>query len=93
MKTDLDQYLRRLRAVPLDVRLDQVEPLVWRRIGALRHVSSIGGVWGWRAALAGLMLSVGILADGAASAKPVHEVSPFAIHSMLAPSTLLEGGS
>ncbi len=93
MKTNLDHDLEQLRNLPVDSKLDQLEPLVWRRIGAFRRVSSIGGVWGWRAALAALMLSMGILADGAASAKPAHEVSPFAIHSTLAPSTLLEGRS
>ena len=93
MKTNLDHNMERLRNLPIDSRLDQLEPAVWRRVGALRRGLSIGGVWGWRAALAVLMLSAGILTDGAATAKSAHEVSPFAVHSTLAPSTLLEGRS
>lgn len=93
MTTDLDYDLEELRNLPIDSRLDQLEPTVWRRIGGARRESSIADVWGWRVALAASMLSIGILADGVASAKPPHEVSPFAIHSTLAPSTLLEGRS
>lgn len=93
MKTSLDHDMEQLRNLPIDSRLDQLEPAVWRRVEALRRDSSIGGVWGWRAALAVLMLSTGILADGAATAKSAREVSPFAVHSTLAPSTLLEGRS
>lgn len=93
MKTNLDHDMEQLRNLPIDSRLDQLEPAVWQRVGVLRRDLSIGGVWGWRAALAVLMLTAGILTDGAATAKVAHEVSPFAVHSTLAPSTLLEGRS
>ncbi len=93
MKTELDQYLDHLRAVPLDVQLDQLEPTVWRRIESANRSPYFSGLWGWRAALAVVMLSAGVLADGAVTTKPSQEVSPFALHSSLAPSTLLEDRS
>lgn len=90
MNTDLDHILGRLRDAPLDHRLDQLEPGVWARIDAARREAPQGGAWGWRAALAAVMLSFGALAGGVAAAQS-QESSPFAIHSSLAPSTLLEG--
>jgi hypothetical protein len=90
MNTDLNALLNRLREAPPDHRLDQFEPGVWARIDAVRREAPRGGVWGWRAALAAVMLSAGAMAGGVASAK--QESSPFAIHSSLAPSTLLEEG-
>lgn len=90
MNIDLDTSLARLRDAPIERRLDQLEPGVWARIDALRREAPQGGVWGWRAALAAVMLSFGALAGGVAVAQP--ESSPFAIHSALAPSTLLEDG-
>lgn len=89
MNTDLDKFLDRLRDAVNDRQLDQLEPGVWARIDAIRFEAPQGGVWGWRAALAAVMLSFGALAGGVAAAQP--ESSPFAIHSSLAPSTLLEG--
>ena len=91
MNTDLDHFLGRLRAAALDHRLDLLEPGVWARIDAARRETPQGGVWGWRAALAAVMMSFGALASGVASAQS-QESSPFAIHSSLAPSTLLEEG-
>jgi len=91
MNTDLDKCLDRLRDAPPDRRLDQLEPAVWARINAARRETPQGAVWGWRAALAAIMLSFGALAGGVASAQS-QESSPFAIHASLAPSTLLEEG-
>lgn len=91
MNTDLDTILDRLRDAPLDRQLDQLEPGVWAHIDANRRQTPQDGVWGWRAALAAVMLSFGALTGGAASAQS-QESSPFAIHSSLAPSTLLEDG-
>ena len=91
MNTDLDTLLNRLRNASPDRRLDQLEPGVWARIDAVRREAPRGGVWGWRAAMAAIMLSAGAMAGGVASARP-QESSPFAIHSSLAPSTLLEEG-
>ena len=89
MNTDIDTLLNRLRNAPPDYRLDQLEPGVWARIDAVRREAPRSGVWGWRAAMAAVMLSAGAMAGGVASARP-QESSPFAIHSSLAPSTLLE---
>lgn len=89
MSTDIEQLLNRLRDAPGDRRLDQLEPGVWSRIDAQRREAPRGGVWGWRAAVAAVMLSVGVFSTTVASAKS-QESSPFAIHSSLAPSTLLE---
>lgn len=93
MKPDLDQLLNQLSRRPVERALSQLEPEVWRRIETRRRVYGIDLVWGWRAALAAVMLSMGALVGGVATAKPVQEVSPFAINSTLAPSTLLEAHS
>lgn len=90
MTTDLDRLLDRLRDQPVDHRLDQLEPSVWARINPDRAAGP-GGAWGWRAALAAAMLVTGAFISSVAVAKPAQEISPFAIHSSLAPSTLLEG--
>lgn len=90
MNTDLDTLLTRLRDAEPDRQLGQLEPGVWARIDAVRLEAPRSGVWGWRAAMAAVMLSAGAMAGGVASAKP-QESSPFSIHSSLAPSTLLEG--
>jgi hypothetical protein len=90
MTDHLEQLLTRLGAAPTDRRLDQLEPTVWARIDGARRQAPHGAVWGWRAALAAVMLTTGAFASGAAAQS--EENSPFAIHSSLAPSTLLEGG-
>lgn len=90
MNIDLDHFLGRLQNAPLDQRLDQIEPGVWARIDAARREAPQSGTWGWRAALAAVMLCFGALAGGVAAAQ-AQESSPFAIQSSLAPSTLLEG--
>lgn len=91
MNTDIDPLLTRLRDAPADRRLDQLEPSAWARIDAIRRETPRGGVWGWRAAMAAVMLTTGVFASTVASAKS-QESSPFEIHSSLAPSTLLEDG-
>lgn len=91
MTDHLGQLLTRLGAAPTDRRLDQLEPTVWARIDGARRQAPHGAVWGWRAALAAVMLTTGAFASGVAAAQS-EESSPFAIHSSLAPSTLLEGG-
>ena len=89
MSTDIEQLLTRLRDAPADHRLDQLEPSVWARIDVQRREAPRGGVWGWRTAIAAVMLTAGVFSTTVASAKS-QESSPFAIHSSLAPSTLLE---
>lgn len=92
MNETLNALLARLRAAPPDRRLDQMEPAVWARIEGARAAAPIAGAWGWRAALAALMLSMGAYVSAAATA-PAPDSSPFSVHAALAPSTLLEGGS
>lgn len=91
MTPSIDQLLDTLRDQPIQARLGQLEPLVWARIERLRPRASPGGVWGWRTALAASMLAVGALTSAAAT-PPAQEMSPFAVHAELAPSTLLEAG-
>lgn len=90
MTDRLDQLLSQLGAAPTDRRLDQLEPAIWARIDGSRRQTPRSAVWGWRAALAAVMLTTGAFASGVAAAQS-EESSPFAIHSALAPSTLLEG--
>lgn len=76
---------------PLDPRLNQMEPRVWARIESQRSQAQ-PGAWRWRAGLAAAMLGFGVFAGSAATAKGGADLSPFAVHSAYAPSTLLEGG-
>lgn len=88
---DLETLLGALRARKADVRLDQLEPLVWGRLAAsAKH--DFGAVLGWRTGFAAAMLTVGILVGGTAAASAAADSSPFAVHAAFAPSTLLEGG-
>lgn len=89
--TTLDTLLTALRAKKPDVRLDQLEPLVWGRVAAVRKTVEVGMTLGWRTSVAATMLTVGILVGGTAAANATQDASPFAVHSALAPSTLLEG--
>jgi len=89
MNDELDQILIRLRDAPLDRGLDGIERRVWARIEGDRLEVTRSGAWGWRAALAAVMLCVGAFA-GSMEATRDREHSPFAIHSTLAPTTLLE---
>jgi hypothetical protein len=86
----LEEMLKRLHDRPTDRRLDQFEPAVWARIDAARRAEPAGAAWGWRTALAAIMLTFGVVSAGIAGAAP-EETSPFAIHASLAPATLLEG--
>lgn len=87
----LDTLLTALRARKPDVRLDQLEPLVWGRMATARKTLEAGVTLGWRTSVAATMLTIGILVGGTAAANATQEASPFAVHSALAPSTLLEG--
>lgn len=91
MPNHLDQLFSHLREAPTDMPLDQLEPAVWSRIDATRRDAPRDAVWGWRAALAAVMLTTGAFAGGVAAAQS-EASSPFAIHAALAPSTLLESG-
>lgn len=89
--SDLDSLLATWSARSAQADLSQLEPQVWARLGASNR-SSNRGVLGFRIALAASVMAIGVIAGGAASATAEPEVSPFAMHSAYAPSTLLEGG-
>jgi hypothetical protein len=87
---NLNTMFEALRTRPDGVRLGQLEAAVWRRIDAMREPER--GVWAWRTAMAAVVLSIGMVAGGGAAASARADLSPFAVHSALAPSTLLETG-
>lgn len=89
MNADLERLLSALRDRPLDHRLDQLEPRVWERIEGARLDIGQTRSWRWQAGLAAIMLTFGVLAGGAASARPESDFSPFAVNATYAPSTLL----
>lgn len=91
MNIELDPLLNRLRDAQPDRRLDEIERRVWERIENDRLEAAGGPAWRWRAALAAAMLCVGVFA-GIPDGTRARATSPFAIHSSLAPSTLLEDG-
>ena len=91
MTPSLEHLLNALGQRPLDPRLETLEPLVWSRIAAQAREPAMASVWAWRAALAAMMVSAGALTAGGSAANATSETSPFAIHSALAPSTLLGG--
>ena len=88
----LDRMLARLSAQRPDRALQGLEPLVWQRIAA-RSARSSPVLVPWRAAAAGLALSLGAAFGGvaAASAEQGQEMAVFSTRASLAPSTILEG--
>ncbi len=61
MTDKLDDLLRALPAVTVDHALDQLEPLVWRRIEAARASQAVaGGAWRYQLAAAGMALAIGV---------------------------------
>lgn len=89
--SDLDRLLASWSARTAQADLSQLEPQIWAHLGASDR-SSTHGVLGFRLALVVSVMAIGVIAGGAASATAEPEVSPFAMHSAYAPSTLLEGG-
>ncbi|MDZ4740219.1 MAG: hypothetical protein SGJ03_09985 [Alphaproteobacteria bacterium] len=88
MTEKLDALLTDLREHPLDRNIDALSVDVWRRIdGSLTRAGA--GLWAWRAAAVSLVMVSGVVAGGAAAARPTE--SPFAINAALSPLTLLEG--
>lgn len=89
MPSSLDSLLAALGERPPDPRLETLEPLVWSRIAMRAREPVPANQWAWRAALAALIMSAGALTASGAAANAAPDVSPFAIHSAFAPSTLL----
>lgn len=89
--SDLDKLLAAWAARTPQADLSQLEPQVWARLSAGDR-SSARSVLGFRVVLVASVMAIGVIAGGAASATAEPEISPFAMHSAYAPSTLLEGG-
>ncbi len=88
MTDQIDALLTDLRERPLDRSIDGLSVDVWRRIDR-DPGRAVAGLWGWRAAAVSLVMVSGMVAGGAATARPTD--SPFAINSALSPLMLLEG--
>lgn len=93
-RSDLDRLLAQLKAQPSDRMLQSLEPHVWERIAAHATRGGVASQRQWRVAAVGLSLSLGAAFGGAAAAGPgtPPEMAVFSVHTMLAPSTILEGG-
>jgi hypothetical protein len=91
----LDRTLARLKAEPLDRRLDQLEPAVWARIEAARQGRDSASLFlpvRAAAVVAALVFGVALGGVGAGEARAERqEVAVFSLDARLAPSTLLEG--
>ena len=87
----LERALHGLKVEPLDVRLDQLEPMVWARIERGRE--SAGFFLPVRAAAVLTALVLGVAIGGLGAGKvgaQRQEVAVFSPEPTLAPSTLLE---
>jgi hypothetical protein len=89
--SNLDRMLAAWSARTVQADLSQMEPRVWARL-SVKEPTLASGVLGFRLALVASVMAIGVIAGGAATATAEPEVSPFAMHSAFAPSTLLEGG-
>lgn len=87
LEIKLSQWARRQADFPLS----QLEPAVWARIDARRREQG-PSVFAFRAAIAAVMLGLGVAAGGAVGSADEPDTSPFALHAAYAPSTLLDGG-
>ena len=92
--SDLDRLLAQLKAQPFDRMLQSLEPQVWQRIASRTTRGGLASQRQWRVAAVGLSLALGAAFGGAAAAGPgtSSEMAVFSVHTVLAPSTLLEGG-
>ena len=94
MNDPLDAAINKLRE-ETDDRLDQLEPLVWRRIEAARRGAAAGGaLLPVRAGMTAAAFALGIAVGGTAAASAMaheKEISVFSMQPRLAPSTLLDG--
>lgn len=87
----LDDTLAALAAREPEHSLLGLEPRVWAQIRERQRTPSTAALWGWRSATAAVLLTVGLLAQGAnfTQAPASSELEPFSPHTTLAPSTLL----
>lgn len=87
MENDLENLLARLKA-QASPALTGLETRVWAKIGDRARAPAQANLWGWRSAVAALLLALGVLTQAGAS---VHtsEFALFTPRTAIAPSTLL----
>lgn len=86
----IDDWLKDLGAQAPDRSLHGLETRVWAEIGARQRTPSPALLWGWRSAAAALVLTLGLISQGASSAQArASEFELFSPNAALAPSTLL----
>jgi len=86
----IDDWLEEVGAESPDRSLHALETRVWAAIGERQRAPSAMMLWGWRSAAAAVLLTVGLLAQGASIAQArMPEFELFSPHAALAPSTLL----
>lgn len=89
MKRDFEDLVAKLREQPTPRSLAGLEARVWGAIALRQRDLPATAIWGWRSATAALLLTVGIMAQGARAAHASAELDLFTSRAALAPSTLL----
>jgi hypothetical protein len=95
MADRLDELLKRLPAMVLDHRLDQLEPQVWRRIEARREIAvSPAGAFRLQLIAAGMALAVGLVLGWSMNSRPASAdgQSLYASYAAVGPMGRLENG-
>jgi len=86
----IDDWLKELGRQAPDHGLHGLETRVWATIGERQRAPSPMALWGWRSAAAAMLLTIGLLTQGASFAQAApSEFDLFSPHAALAPSTLL----
>ncbi|OHC92303.1 MAG: hypothetical protein A2792_01495 [Sphingomonadales bacterium RIFCSPHIGHO2_01_FULL_65_20] len=92
MTRDLDDLLGRLAATPDGWSLDGMEPLVWRRVEALRSERLMSQL---RVGAVAVALATGLAAGGVgavAAPRPSGDMAVFTVDANLSPLVRLEAG-
>ena len=92
MTGDLDHLLARLAASPPNRSLDALEPLVWRRVDALRGEKLVSQL---RLGAVAMALATGLTAGGVgavAAPGPPGDMAIFTVDAGLSPLVRLEAG-
>lgn len=93
MDNDLDELTARLQATPPERSLAGLEACVWSAIALRQRAILPVTIWGWRSAVAALLLTIGVVAGAATAAQAASpELALFSSRAALAPSTLLGEG-
>lgn len=92
MARDLDDLLMRLAAMPINRSLDELEPLVWRRVDVLRGETLASQL---RLGIVVMALATGLTAGGLgafAAPRPPGDMAIFTVDAALSPLARLEAG-